>query len=833
MMPDYPLGQTIDFKFTTRAFATGIPTVLAGTPVVEIYEDNSVTQITAAETLTVDFDSVVGLNNLRIVATSGNGFESGKSYAAIISVGTVGGVSVVGEVIAQFSIERAAALMPTTAGRTLDVTATGAAGIDWANVENKTTANDLSATDIQLADTVTTYTGNTVQTGDSFARIGATGSGLTSLAAASLFTGITKVAEWLGLIAGAQAADATALTEIKATGAGSGTYDESTDSQEAIAGAGGGGAPTAAQNADAVWDEARSGHVGAGSFGEYVLADAVRVSGDATAADNLELQYDATGLTGDTFPATQSQLGNLAVGSGGVSTTATSDSLVTTGTETLTYTETAQLDTSYHEVATAASAIEMYYQFAVGGNGVPQSVEWTGYVQSNGDALEVYFYNWAGTSWDQVGTISGANGTTAVTEQFTATTAHVGTGADIGKVRFRMASSGGDVATNLATDRILCTYAVVAQSVGYSLGRIWFDSVDGVDGSEVYVNGVADNPCKTYANVLSLMSALSIHEVNVSPESTFAPTGDLNNANVYGVGYTLTFGGHDYAGTHFFHASPVTGIATSANNADHLDVLDSIIGDVTVNDAHFTSCSFKENTLTFGAVSSTVRLINCRSVVAGAVTPIVDFGTGSANHNLTVAHWQNGIEIHNFNATSGGGTDLCSISGTGQLIIDASCDGGTINLRGQWKVTNNSGGAVTIVQDDVATSVTAIEVDTGTTIPTTLGTPADTDMATDLVNIKAKVDLLPEQPAKNAQFVYVIKMVDDTDHVTPKTGLSPAMTRSIDGAAFGSATGSVAEIATGHYKVTASAADMNGDVVTHRFTGTAADDLTIVIQTTA
>jgi hypothetical protein len=33
-------------------------------------------------------------------------------------------------------------------------------------------------------------------------------------------------------------------------------------------------APTAAANADAVWDEARSGHVAAGSFGEYVVSDA-------------------------------------------------------------------------------------------------------------------------------------------------------------------------------------------------------------------------------------------------------------------------------------------------------------------------------------------------------------------------------------------------------------------------------------------------------------------------------------------------------------------------------------------------------------------------------
>jgi len=64
-------------------------------------------------------------------------------------------------------------LQGTTAGNKLDVTATGAAGIDWANIENKTTANDLSGTDIQLADTVTTLSGHTPQTGDNFVRLGA------------------------------------------------------------------------------------------------------------------------------------------------------------------------------------------------------------------------------------------------------------------------------------------------------------------------------------------------------------------------------------------------------------------------------------------------------------------------------------------------------------------------------------------------------------------------------------------------------------------------------------------------------------------------------------
>ena len=94
-VPDYPLGQTLDFKFTTRAVAVSqinpVPTTLAGSPAVEVYEDNSTTQITVGETLTVDFDGITGLNNLRIVATAGNGYESGKSYQAVLSAGTVGG----------------------------------------------------------------------------------------------------------------------------------------------------------------------------------------------------------------------------------------------------------------------------------------------------------------------------------------------------------------------------------------------------------------------------------------------------------------------------------------------------------------------------------------------------------------------------------------------------------------------------------------------------------------------------------------------------------------------------------------------------------------------
>lgn len=85
---------------------------------------------------------------------------------------------------------------------------------------------------------------------------------------------------------------------------------------------------------------------------------------------------------------------------------------------------------------------------------------------------------------------------------------------------------------------------------------------------------------------------------------------------------------------------------------------------------------------------------------------------------------------------------------------------------------------------------------------------------------------------KNTEFAaFPFKMVDETDHVTAETGLTVTATRSIDGAAFGACANSAAEIASGWYKITLAAADLNGDVIILRFTATGADDREIVVFT--
>lgn len=107
-MTDYTLGDTIYLAFTTRAFATGVPTTLAGTPVVSVLEQNNATPITAGITLSVDRAAVAGLNEVAIAATTGNGYAAG-TYSVYISTGTVDGVSVVGEIVGTFTLNSSAA----------------------------------------------------------------------------------------------------------------------------------------------------------------------------------------------------------------------------------------------------------------------------------------------------------------------------------------------------------------------------------------------------------------------------------------------------------------------------------------------------------------------------------------------------------------------------------------------------------------------------------------------------------------------------------------------------------------------------------------------------
>lgn len=479
-----------------------------------------------------------------------------------------------------------------------------------------------------------------------------------------------------------------------------------------------------------------SGFVGSFTLTPYATASSVDGIGTAGgAAINIDANddnYDG-GITGVTSATTK------------------------VGTQTNTYTSTSILDGTSHVMTHATNAIDIVYQFLTGGGTEPVAVVWTGYLTSANDSCNIRAWDHVGAAWEIIGTITGTGGTTNQVFNPVLYTRHRGTSAaELGKVYIRIDCTG-QTSPVLNTDQIYIQYSITSRSVGYAQGRVWIDTADGTAGTEDYVNGTADNKVLTFADALTIGTSVGLHEYNMSTDSTLTLAATLNDAIVWGVGYALNFGGQDCGNTHFYHASPVNGIVTAASG--HTDLIDSIVADMTCDEFHFTNCTLT-GTVTLGSTAGDIRIVNCRSGIAGATTPILDFGTGSANHDVFFADWQNGIEIKNFNVTTTGGTDLLSMSGIGKLIVASTCDGGTINLRGIWEIEDNSGGAVTFNYDDLHTEIELIHTATITDIPATLGTPS-VDLATDIANVL--LEALTESYAADgatgtaAQLLYAIQ----------------------------------------------------------------------------
>lgn len=155
---DYDVSTVLDFKFNTQQFLSGAPFALAGGSI-GIYKNNMLTGTTSGVTLTADWDSKTGANHVRVdLSTALSYYAAGAHYNAVIEAGTVNGLSVVGKIVGSFTLRKDSALKPTTAGRTLDVSSTGEAGIDWANIGSPTTVVGLSGTTILTASNIETDT---------------------------------------------------------------------------------------------------------------------------------------------------------------------------------------------------------------------------------------------------------------------------------------------------------------------------------------------------------------------------------------------------------------------------------------------------------------------------------------------------------------------------------------------------------------------------------------------------------------------------------------------------------------------------------------------------
>lgn len=324
----WKISDFLTFVCNTHIPSTGASSDADSLPTYRIYEDETGTAIVSGTMSKLDDANTTGFYSERVELASASGFEVGKCYTIYIEAtvdSVMGTISHTFQMQAEVSvpsldvasiadavwdelksghttpdsfgdyldIEVSSRLAPTTASRTLDVTANGNAGIDWGNIENKATSNNLSQTSIYE----TTYVGARVDA--IMIAVGATGgaNNMTTQAGANIVSffdnvsaATSKIVDNVGggssltvqeIVDGIW--DEPRLDHLATNSYGeqmdwmlhkdtNRTFDRAQDSLEAIRDAmvSGGSIPSAGAIADAVWDELFADHVAAGSYGLQV-----------------------------------------------------------------------------------------------------------------------------------------------------------------------------------------------------------------------------------------------------------------------------------------------------------------------------------------------------------------------------------------------------------------------------------------------------------------------------------------------------------------------------------------------------------------------------------
>lgn len=185
--------------------------------------------------------------------------------------------------------------------------------------------------------------------------------------------------------------------------------------------------------------------------------------------------------------------------------------------------------------------------------------------------------------------------------------------------------------------------------------------------------------------------------------------------------------------------------------------------------------------------------------IAGTNAPVTITGSGNA---LTLT------------STGGNGKGLAATgNGTGDGITATSGSGSTGN------------GATFVSAATAGSGLQATGSGTGNGLGLTAGASGNPNTpVTTSYTIK-----------KNTLFNnFEFQMVLASDHVSPATGLSPTVQRSIDGGAYADCTNTPATgISNGTYKINLSAADLNGNMITLKCSAATADTtyISIVTQT--
>ena len=454
-----------------------------------------------------------------------------------------------------------------------------------------------------------------------------------------------------------------------------------------------------------------------GTGGVILAADAIKaVSFDEstawplTAADTGATKVARVGADSDTLEILSDQLdANLAAISGiGVATGSSQKFEVTAdntggaiktvtfvGSQTNTFASTAAADGVRHVITGTATAIDIVYQVDVGARKATGAT-FRGYLSGSNDTITFQAYDFVLGTWDTRLSISGSALAANQTYNINLLSKHTGTaGADAGLVLLRFVCTGQSSPV-LYVDEVLTEAVFASQTVGYQDGAVWIDTGAGTAGTVPGLNGTADYPVLTLADALTLLAALNLKALHLAPGSEITLTADSTNLKIEGAGI-VHLGGQIIAKAEFNGLYLVDGTGTG----DDARFTKCGIGALNVPHSYYDNCDFK-NTMTLTAGDE--YFVHGGNDFASTECEF----TFAAGATLALRQWRGGLQVNSMAAG-----DTLILDGAGRLVIDGTCSGGAITIRGHFgdptgaSAFETAGGTITETERVAADTINA------------------------------------------------------------------------------------------------------------------------------
>ena len=202
----------------------------------------------------------------------------------------------------------------------------------------------------------------------------------------------------------------------------------------------------------------------------------------------------------------------------------------------------------------------------------------------------------------------------------------------------------------------------------------------------LYPTGTIESPVNNMADADLIMAQRGFHMVFVTGNLTLA-TIDASEGHIF-VGQsegltTITIEPAADVSNCEFQRATVTGTLDGGNT-----LRECLVTDINVLNGQIDDCGLSGTLVLGGGVEA--QILRCYSAVGGAGMPIID--CGGAGQALLVRNYSGGIQFQNKTGADAMSIDMLS----GEIIIDADVTGGSFEIRGISKLTDNSGAGATI-----------------------------------------------------------------------------------------------------------------------------------------